>query len=346
MLHPKLVSLLGRYFTALEPLGLKPVTQVRKPFVPPVGPRLAGMLREKKHDTLRFTLSRLHRDSQRGSIEAMLDILEAEERSEQWLERLWQWYRENREFHAMSALIYGLLKFAWLKRGNGTPDSLGKKRVEAFRDALEEAERLLDKALAMQPDNPDLLTARLVSARGLGLDIAEHWTRFRAVLAIDQRHYRAHLLMLENLSARWGGSDELMFKFARGRAGQMPEGDPLKALVVYAHFDARNQRRLKDKLMADDDYFAQPEVAQEVETAWQESVQSPQYKHGASSEELCNVLAAALYLAGCHDAAILALTRMDGHCLESPWLALARTAKEAGNPGWVVDRIVTELARR
>ncbi len=334
--------LVGLVYRAIEPLGYRPLTRVQSPFVPPVAARMTTMLREGKHDTLRFTLSKLHRDSQRSSIEAMLQILDDAENADQWIERLWRWYRENREFHASNVLASGLVKYAWLNRGNGSPTRPTERQMDAAREAFEEAERLIDKAVAAQPDNVDLLCLRLDTARGLGLDSTQHWARFRTLIAVDSGHYRGHLAMLENLNARWGGSHDAMFQFARSRAKQMPDGHPLKALVVFAHFEMRNARYWSGDPNADE-YFLAPEIATEIEQAWDESVNSPQFRDESRADELHNLFAAALYLAGRHVPARVALGRMDGRCLPMPWGPMGATPKEQGNPGWVVDRIRAEL---
>lgn len=344
MVHPLLLPLLGLAFRSLEPLGHRPKIRLRQPFRPPVAGRLATMLRQGQHDTLRFTLSRLQGDSQRSSIEAMLEALDEAERCDQWMERLWQWYRQNREFHAMTVLIYGLVKYAWMKRSSDAAGAVGEKQAQAFREALEEAERLLDKVLATHPENVDLLCVRLVTGRGLGLEPAQQWSRFRALIGVDPGHYRGHLAMLESLKAQWGGSDEAMFKFARARAGQVPDGHPVKALIVHAHFEMRNQRHWSGD-SALDEYFRQPEVADEVEEAWAKSIASPQFRDESRRDELSNLFAAALYLAGRHESARLALAMMDGHCLPMPWCTMGGNIKEKGNPGWVVERVSAELLR-
>lgn len=342
MVHPLLTPLVGLSFRALESLGYRPKFRLRQPFRPPLAGRLATMLRQGEFDTLRFNLSRLHRDSQRSCIEAMLEELDEAESCDQWMERLWQWYRQNREFHAMTVLIYGLVKYAWMKRGGEVAGEVGEKQARMCREAMEEAERLLDKVQATHPDNADLLSIRLVTARALGLDAAQQWTRFRALIGIDPGHYRGHLSMLESLKSPWGGSDEAMFKFARGRAKQMPDGHPLKALVVHAHFEMRHQRQ-RSADPGTGEYFQQSEIAAEIEEAWTSSIASPQFRDESRRDELANLFAAALYLAGRHDLARMALAMLDGHCRPMPWCTLGTNIKEKGNPGWVVDRVAAEL---
>jgi len=338
VVHPILSPLVSLLYRGLEPIGYRPLTRVCEPFVPPVAARLATMLREGKFDTLRFTLSKLHRDSQRNSIEAMLQTLDEAESAERWIDRLWRWYRENREFHATCVLAYGQVKYAWLQRGKGPVADLAEHRITAAREAFEEAERLIDQALAAQPDNVDLHCLRLSTARGLGLEAGQHWARFSALATIDPGHYRGNLAMLGNLKARWCGSHDEMLQFARGQANQMPDGHSLKALVVFAHVEMRNQRYEAGDPDADA-YFLSSDIGAEIEQAWENSANSPQFRDESRADELHNLFAAALYLAGRHAPASVALSRMDGRCLEMPWRMMAATPREQANPGWVVDRV-------
>jgi hypothetical protein len=329
-----------QFYSLLERLGYRPVTRLTPPFVPPVAARLVTMLRAGEHERLRYTLSRLHPDSLRSTLEAMLDLLDEAESSSHWLERLWRWYQGNREILAATALIHGLLRHARICHGRG------EKWAAEFRESLEEAERLLDQTLAKQPENADLLCLRLFTARGLRRELPEHWLRFRALLAVAPTHYRGHLCMLENLTARWCGSDQAMFRFARGRASQLPVGDPLRALPLLAHFEMRQQDAWRGDLAAVDPWFCRPEVSTEVIALWQE-LQAPLAGQGnAQADELLNFFAAALYLCSRPDLASEALTRMDGRCAVAPWNALGRREREKHNPGWVVDRVKAEIAAK
>ena len=321
-------------FRALEPLGIRPKTRLRAPFLPPVGARVAGMLKAREYDNLRFTVSRLHRDSLHSAADALIDSLDKDEKSEQWLERLWDWYGDKKEANARVMLIHGLIAHGWRKHQ--------AEKNEAAREAFEEADKLLEAAIAAQPDFIDLLCLRLTTSRALNLAASEHWNRFRGLLAVDAENYRGHLLMLENLSPRWGGSTEAMFRFARARAAQVPEGCAVRALVVNAHFEAYEQLR-RETGGKPEAYFATRELAYEVEDAWRESVDSPNFHDDSNAEALYNLFAAALFMVDLRELARTALTAMDGHCLEYPWRLLAGSSKEQANVGWVVDRVSAGL---
>lgn len=331
--------------TLLERLGYKPATALILPFVPPVAGRLAAMLQAGDHDNLNYALRRLHPDSLAGTLAALIDVLERTESRARWLERLWQWYRGQRNIHSMSGLIVGLLHEARSCHRRTIWAALPARRRDVIAEDVAEAERLLDKACQQRPDNAELLVLRLLTARYLALPPSEHWARFRLLLAVDAEHFRGHLLMLENLGPEWYGSAEAMFRFARARAAQVAAHQPLHGLPVYAHFTMQRQD-LTAGAVAAEAWFAQPAVAAEVLEIWESLHESLALPGRLHEDELLNLLAGALYLSGHYAQAGKALAIMDRSCLSDPWCQMALNDRERHNPGWVVDRIRAEIAEK
>ena len=323
--------------------GVRPETRLRTPFVPPVAGRMAAMLLAGDHDTLRFTIKHLHPDARPGAIEAMLDILDAGERCDRWIERLRGWYRDGREFHATMACLHGLVRYAWQKRGREEGGRVPAHCGEACRDACIDAARLLDEALAEQPDNAGLLCLSLAVARTCGEPAAVSAERFARLCAVAPLHVTGHQAMLENLDPRWGGSDRTQLDFARERAAAAPEGHPLCALAVRAL--SSNYLRLRAAGdPAAESFFLDPAVAVAIEAGWRRSVASPAFREETWRDELNNLFAAMLYLSGHVTHARLALAALEGTCFADPWQALAQTPRETAHPGWVVDRVRRDLA--
>jgi len=335
----------GGCLTLLERLGYKPATVLIAAFVPPLAGRLAAMLQAADYDNLNYALRRLHPDSVAGTLAALINVLDRTESRARWLERLWQWYRRQRDIHSMRALIVGLLHEAGASHQRTALDALPARRRDVIAEDLAEAERLLDKACQQQPGNADLLALRLLTARYLALPPSEHWARFRLLLAVDAEHFRGHLLMLENLGPDWCGSAEAIFRFARARAAQVPAHHPLHGLPIYAHF-AMHRRHLTAEEAAAEQWFAQPDVAIEVLEIWESLRASLALPGRLHEDELLNLFAGALYLSGHALQAGEALTIMDGRCLPMPWCQMAMNDREAHNPGWVVDRIRAEIAEK
>ena len=323
--------------------GVRPATRLHAPFVPPVAGRMAGMLRAGDHDTLRFTLKHLHPDARPAAIEAMIDILDADERCDRWIDRLRVWYRESREFHATVACLHGLVRYAWQKRRRDETGLAPAYCGEVCQDACIDAVRLLDEALAEQPENVGLRCLSLAVARTCGEPVAVSFERFARLRALAPLHVPGHHAMLENLDPRWGGSDVAQLEFAREHAVAAPDGHPLCALAARAEL----RRYLRLGAAADpgaESFFPDPAVAADVEAGWRRSVASPAFREETWRDELNNLFAAMLYLTGKAAHASLALAALEGTCLAEPWQALALTPREAAHPGWVVDRVMAALA--
>ncbi len=324
-------------------VGVRPATRLLAPFVPPVAGRMASMLRAGDHDTLRFTLKNLHPDARPGAIEAMLDILDDGERCDRWIDRLRAWYRQSREFHATTACLHGLVRYAWQKRSRNEASLLPAHCGEACRDACIDAARLLDEALAEQADNAGLLCLSLAVARTCAEPVAVSAERFEHLCAVAPLHVPGHHAMLENLDPRWGGSDGALLDFARPSAAAAPDGHPLCALAARAHL----RRYLRLRAAGDpevESFFLDPAVSADIEAGWRRSVASPAFRDEIWRDSLNNLFAAMLFLAGHVAHARLALAALDGSCLAEPWQALAATPREAAHPGWVVDRVQAVLA--
>jgi hypothetical protein len=273
----------------------------------------------------------------------MLDILDAGERCDLWIERLRVWYRESREFHATTACLHGLVRYAWRRRGRDEATLAPVHCGETCQDACIDAVRLLGEALAEQPDNAGLLCLSLVVARTCGEPATVSAERFARLCAVAPLHVPGHHAMLENLEPLWGGNDEGQLRFARERGAAAPDGHPLCALAARAHLRRYLRLRAAGEPGADS-FFRAPDVVADVEAGWRRSVASPAFRDESWRDDLNNLFAAMLFLAGHVAHARLALAALDGACLAEPWQFLALTPRETAHPGWVVDRVRAALA--
>ncbi len=344
-LYPAYEAPARRAFALFERLGYRPANEYVLPFVPPTGARLAAMLESDDYDNLERTLRKLHEDSVQTSLAAMMQSLDELEKSDLWIDRLWGWYRNAHSQGSRLALILGLIRHAGHKRDSARPGILGRSKRQDARLALEEAEKLLDKAVKAAEDPVEMHILRLLTARGLFKDEATNHRRFRRITDLAPLHYRAHLVMLENLKKQWCGSDEAMLEFARTRARQAPLGNPVRSLVMHAHLELALLTRQRHGIDPAD-YCQMPKVQQEIVDAWYDTFLQTPGGHDVFDEELCNYFAAMLHLCGRTDLAAMPLAQMERRCLPQPWSRLGHSPKEKNNPAWIVDRIEMEMARK
>jgi len=130
-----------------------------------------------------------------------------------------------------------LVERAWLVRGNGLASTVSGKSFGHFHTLLEEADHALVEALRLVPGHPAAATKRLATALGAGAPEDEWWERFGVARQVRPTLYPAHRLMLTSRCAKWYGSDEAMFRFAREVAAAAPPGDPVVAMLPLAHIE-------------------------------------------------------------------------------------------------------------
>lgn len=336
-------------FAWLERLGYQPATKLIDAGASPGIQRMAEDLRAQRYEPLEGAFERIPAGRYGEALDALLDAMAAGQEAglpvALDMVRRWQDDPGQGAFHAAMLLARGSIREAWRVRGGKFAGEVPRDAWPAFFGHLENADRLLVSAARWRPSHPEPLVGRLITARGLQLDDDELQSRFQALLSLAPLHVQGHVLMLENLKAKWSGSHEAMFAFARQQAVRAPEGHALGALVVHAHWEMRNLRYWADDEQADA-YFRRPEVAREITGVWQRTAGSSSHVPDGDSRALYNLMAASLALCGQRELARQALARMKGQCTEWPWCAMAETLREGVNTGWVVDRVARSVGVR
>lgn len=108
---------------------------------------------------------------------------------------------------------------------------------EAFRAQLRVADRTVALACGKDPDLADAWAAAIPIATGLGLGLRSAIGRFERVQSLHPYHRNATIAMLRAHFARWGGSDESMFEFARQVSKATAPASPLQCALPIAHLE-------------------------------------------------------------------------------------------------------------
>ncbi|MEU4424984.1 hypothetical protein AB0F81_30560 [Actinoplanes sp. NPDC024001] len=190
---------------------------------------------------------------------------------------------------------------------------------------LAEAEPILIAAAARTPDDPAVWTARLTSARGLGLGVCEGRRRYDRLAEIDPHHLPGQSELVQQLTPRWGGTWADALAFARERAAAAPLGALNAVLVAEAHLEqalgegggtAAGARR----------HLAAPSVLAELSEAAAHSIQHPQFRRTHGWVQVLNTFAMAFCLAGEPHTARQMFEALDGLGSEYPWHYLGESA--------------------
>ena len=137
----------------------------------------------------------------------------------------------------LAVLAYATVHAAWEVRGSGRAATVERDAWPVFHAMAEQADELGQQALELVPDHPCAAVTRMWSGMALGLQPAEWRHRFEVARRRRPTLYSAHTGMLQAMCRKWYGSHEAMFGFAREVAENAPPGDPVSAVLPYAHVE-------------------------------------------------------------------------------------------------------------
>ncbi|PSL00692.1 hypothetical protein CLV63_101166 [Murinocardiopsis flavida] len=175
-----------------------------------------------------------------------------------------------------------LIAEAWEIRGGGFADTVSDNSYKLFRATLANAEEPLLTAARLRPDDPVPWSEMLSYCMGTGADQAERDSVWQNVLSRYPTLWSANWTRLQTLCAKWHGSHEEMFAFARGAVAGAPPGDPVVAMLVEAHSEYlfREREALVENggfaafMKFEMGYFT-PQVVAELEAAAAKWCQAP-----------------------------------------------------------------------
>lgn len=172
---------------------------------------------------------------------------------------------------AAALLGYHLIRVGWKIRSGYRAQYVSDEQFRQFHEWLRRAEQVLIEAAARNPRDPAVWAARLVSARGLQLGLAEVRRRYDRLAAIDPHHLPGQLQLQQSLCPKWSGTWEQMFAFSRECMLAAPAGGAGAMILAEAHIE----RWLDHDQEQSDRYFRDPGVRAELLTAAERSVLHP-----------------------------------------------------------------------
>jgi len=136
---------------------------------------------------------------------------------------------------ALYLLGSSLIDDAWAARGSGGAGTVNQDQANQFFNYLQEAEGSLRTLLNISPDYVEAYALLIRIQMGLG-NMDESWSLYNEAKKIEPGRLDFGLAMLVQLTEKWGGSHEQMFKFARE---EVVAGKPefSAGLLVAAHYE-------------------------------------------------------------------------------------------------------------
>jgi hypothetical protein len=225
---------------------------------------------------------------------------------------------------AAAMLAMHLIDIGWKIRTGYRANHVSREQFASFHDWLRKAEVVLLDGVARNPADPALWVARITSARGLQLGLAETRRRYQRLAAIDPHHLPGQTQYLQRLCPKWSGSWELLFEWSRDAMRAAPPGGPQALLVAEAHIE-----RWADESPDGRRYMRDPAVRAEIYEAAQRSVLHPEFRRDYGWVQLASTFAMLFVLIDDRDGAA-AMFRMLGDLgTELPWGYLGDDAPAA-----------------
>ena len=221
--------------------------------------------------------------------------------------------------HTAAALLgFHRIEAAWAIRGGYGAEYTSRKRFAGFHDGLRVAERALTEAVGITPDDPALWVARLKSARGLELGIAETRRRYARLAEIDPHHLPGQSQLVQQLCPKWSGSWPEVLAFAREAMLAAPVGGPHGVLVAEAHLE-RWLALAEGDARAGYRYLASAAVSAEIDEAARRSVFHPGFGRTVGWVGVLSTFAVVFSLRRDHRSAAAAFTALGPLATEHPW---------------------------
>ncbi|MFU8874570.1 DUF4034 domain-containing protein [Micromonospora sp. SL4-19] len=205
--------------------------------------------------------------------------------------------------------------WAWEARGAKRAEYTSQDQFREFRRRLRIAENMLDEIVARDPDDVTARTWLVTAARGRQVGGDEARARFDEVVKRHPTHVVAHEQQLQYLCAKWFGSDEQMFAFARAATAAAPDGSLLPELLAVAHIE----KWLSLPRGEDDEYISSPEVRADMLTAVEKSLFHPAFTPSFGWIPRANTFAMGLEKAGEFEAAARVFDLIGDQVSNWPW---------------------------
>jgi hypothetical protein len=220
--------------------------------------------------------------------------------------------------------------WAWHSRAWLETRDVTESQAKLFRDRLTVAEQQLAAVAEREPAWAAPWYFRQISARGLdlGQEVAER--RFQETVRRAPGHVAAHRERLQQLTSRWGGSQEQMHAFAQQAAFDAPEGSALGQLVALAHLEEWVDRGADPE----SSYLQSGRVLGSLHEAAERSVFQPEFVRTRDWAIAFNAFAMAFSLAGDQIAARAMFRVLGDRVTEMPWQYLDERSPMVAFRGW------------
>lgn len=263
-----------------------------------------------KHEPAAELLGRTRADrawEDRDSVVATLGGLAL--KAPDWLET---WSRAEPESPDLAVVdARRLVDLAWQQRSHDDASQVSQEQFAAFHETLGRATERIQQAVDGSPGDPVPWALALRHARGTECDRETFEGYLQALESTDPHHYPARWEAMQYLCAKWFGSHDEMFAFARASVDAAPRESRVQSLLLDAvleHLAAEPSALTGD-----------PERVEEAITRARGFLDAhPDGPHHLTAQTR-NVLARVLFHLERHDEAYEQMRAIGPHATSYPW---------------------------
>jgi len=226
---------------------------------------------------------------------------------------------------AATMLGHHLIGVGWKIRTGARAEHVGAEQFASFHAWLRRAEQVLIDAAARHPAEREVWVARLMSARGLQLGLAETRRRYDRLRALDPHNFQGQTQFLQSMCPKWSGSWELLHAWAREEMVAAPAGSLSGALVAEAHIEHAIELPDGER----EAYLADPRVRGELHEAAHHSVWNPRFRRTCLWVQAAGDFAMAFSLVGDQPAAASVFRLLGDLGSRYPWHYLSGETEDA-----------------
>ncbi|MDR2128697.1 MAG: hypothetical protein LBP52_06490 [Burkholderiaceae bacterium] len=235
-----------------------------------------------------------------------------------------------------------LIQAGWDIRGGGYAEDVDSDAWKPFLEHLHRAEEHLCKAAGLDGRMVEPYVYLMTAKMGLGAPEEETDQLFETASARDPLHVGLSFRYFATTTAKWGGSHQKMFGFARNSSRRAPQGSGMHKLIAHAYCEyalAEEKKTLGTIRIKG----AKEEVPKAL-YAWLDATPDNIHDKLLDAEaEGKNYFAVACYLTGATDAAATVIRSLQREIYPMPWGWLVKKSSERENYAFVFNRVCRDL---
>ncbi|MFI9201541.1 hypothetical protein [Streptomyces sp. NPDC053048] len=199
---------------------------------------LTASVRAGQWEPVARALAAVGKDWERRSA-MIIEVADEAAKEDGWL-TAWEAARPD-DPDAAAVRAKSTVFLAWELRGSAWAKDTTSEQFEGFRRVLRRSLEDIERAKALNPEDPSPYITEIWTGLGLGYPHEKMHELWAEITARAPYHYEAHFSALQYWCAKWRGSQELAREFVERAVAAAPHGTLLPALRLVSWWEHRDR---------------------------------------------------------------------------------------------------------